>query len=106
MQEKERLASEEAEKRLKAALTAKREPNNASRVASPSIGEASATGEAPQDVKTNGTEPPNGDMNVDVNAENGTATATQPEVCTGSLECDHCYNYAAESLVARIVCTV
>ncbi|KAJ7283481.1 transcription factor/nuclear export subunit protein 2-domain-containing protein [Mycena rebaudengoi] len=39
MQEKERTANEEAEKRLKAALTAKREPlNSASRVASPGVG--------------------------------------------------------------------
>lgn len=85
MQEKERLASEEAEKRLKAALTAKREPNNASRVASPSIGEVSATGEAPQEAKTNGNEPSNGDMNVDGSAENSSATIVQPEVCATSL---------------------
>ncbi|PIL37228.1 hypothetical protein GSI_00921 [Ganoderma sinense ZZ0214-1] len=39
MQEKERVASEEAEKRLKAALTAKREPNaSVSRIASPNPG--------------------------------------------------------------------
>ncbi|KDR65812.1 hypothetical protein GALMADRAFT_148396 [Galerina marginata CBS 339.88] len=39
MQEQERIANEEAEKRLKAALTAKREPGSAaSRVASPAIG--------------------------------------------------------------------
>jgi len=38
MQEQERFANEEAEKRLKAALTAKREPAIASRMASPSVG--------------------------------------------------------------------
>ena len=39
MQEQERIANEEAEKRLKAALTAKREPGaTASRVASPAMG--------------------------------------------------------------------
>jgi THO complex subunit 2 len=39
MQEQERIANEEAEKRLKAALTAKREPGvTASRVASPVVG--------------------------------------------------------------------
>jgi hypothetical protein len=39
MQEQERIANEEAEKRLKAALTAKREPGvTASRVASPAVG--------------------------------------------------------------------
>jgi THO complex subunit 2 len=35
MQEQERIANEEAEKRLKAALTAKREPSSAPRLASP-----------------------------------------------------------------------
>ena len=39
MQEQERITNEEAEKRLKAALTAKREPGaTASRVASPAVG--------------------------------------------------------------------
>lgn len=82
MQEKERIASEEAEKRLKAALTAKREPNNASGVASPSLGETPTAGEASQEARTNGNEPSNGDMNVDVSAENGSATVAQPEVCS------------------------
>lgn len=41
MLEQERIANEEAEKRLKAALTAKREPNTAaSRTASPAVGTA------------------------------------------------------------------
>lgn len=44
MQEQERIANEEAEKRLKAALTAKREPGaTVSRVASPAIGNAAAS---------------------------------------------------------------
>jgi THO complex subunit 2 len=47
MQEQERVANEEAEKRLKAALTAKREPPTASRVASPSIGNSNAANEPP-----------------------------------------------------------
>lgn len=38
MAEQERIAGEEAEKRLKAALTAKREPASASRIASPHLG--------------------------------------------------------------------
>jgi len=38
MAEQERIAGEEAEKRLKAALTAKREPATASRIASPRLG--------------------------------------------------------------------
>lgn len=40
MQEQERIANEEAEKRLRAALTAKKPLNSASRVASPGIGAA------------------------------------------------------------------
>lgn len=51
MQEQERIANEEAEKRLKAALTAKREPGSStSRVASPAIG-ASATSEPSNEAK-------------------------------------------------------
>lgn len=49
MQEQERKASEEAEKRLKAALTAKREPVTF-RVASPSLGTSSVY-ETPTEVK-------------------------------------------------------
>ena len=53
LQEKERIASEEAEKRLKAALTAKREPNvTASRVASPNpAAENASTVETTSDAK-------------------------------------------------------
>jgi THO complex subunit 2 len=47
MQQQERLANEEAEKRLKAALTAKREPPVASRVASPSIGNSTTANDPP-----------------------------------------------------------
>ncbi|EPQ59661.1 hypothetical protein GLOTRDRAFT_136479 [Gloeophyllum trabeum ATCC 11539] len=51
-QEKERLASEEQERRLKAALTAKREPTSAtSRVASPAVGETAASVDSPEDGK-------------------------------------------------------
>ena len=46
MQEQERVANEEAEKRLKAALTAKREPAAASQVASPSMGHSTSTNES------------------------------------------------------------
>ena len=54
LQEKERIASEEAEKRLKAALTAKREPNTtASRVASPApLAEGSGTSESTNEPKS------------------------------------------------------
>lgn len=44
-EEQERNEAEEAEKRLKAALTAKREPSASSRIASPSLG-VSSTPEA------------------------------------------------------------
>lgn len=43
MQEKERIASEEAEKRLKAALTAKREPVTTSRTGSPAVADGAAS---------------------------------------------------------------
>ncbi|KAH9938580.1 transcription factor/nuclear export subunit protein 2-domain-containing protein [Fomitopsis serialis] len=78
MQEKERLASEEAERRLKAALTAKREPIAASRVASPSIGENPVAGDATQDAKAHVTEPSAGDMNVET-SENGGAMIVRTE---------------------------
>lgn len=75
MQEQERVANEEAEKRLKAALTAKREPSTtASRVASPALG---ANGDV---VKAEGTAEENA-MEVDV------STPQVPEVCQGSFLC-------------------
>jgi THO complex subunit 2 len=65
--EKERLASEEAEKRLKAALTAKRDPaTTTSRIGSPAVGDTTALGDSVQsqqvasqgeDVSMSGTEP-------------------------------------------------
>lgn len=52
MQEEERVANEEAEKRLKAALTAKREPGTAtSRLASPKIGSSQLSADASTDQK-------------------------------------------------------
>ncbi|KZT71598.1 hypothetical protein DAEQUDRAFT_763816 [Daedalea quercina L-15889] len=79
MQEKERLASEEAEKRLKAALTAKREPNTASRVASPSIGESSATSDTSQEVRSHAVEPSASESNGVAISENGGAMTARPE---------------------------
>lgn len=57
MQEQERVASEEAEKRLKATLAAKRDPTaSTSRIASPNQGDssnpASATADGKEDAKT------------------------------------------------------
>ncbi|KAI0047273.1 hypothetical protein FA95DRAFT_1664524 [Auriscalpium vulgare] len=52
MQEQERLASEEAEKRLKAALAAKRDPSATTpRLASPNVQESASTSESPGDVR-------------------------------------------------------
>ncbi|OSX60384.1 hypothetical protein POSPLADRAFT_1058548 [Postia placenta MAD-698-R-SB12] len=67
MQEKERIASEEAEKRLKAALTAKREPNaSTSRVASPSIGDSAAPADGVSETKaTNPTDTPMADASLE-----------------------------------------
>ncbi|KAI0750889.1 transcription factor/nuclear export subunit protein 2-domain-containing protein [Daedaleopsis nitida] len=64
MQEKERIAMEEAEKRLKAALTAKREPNvTASRVASPNPGaESAANGDVSGEPKVTVSESQSGDV--------------------------------------------
>ncbi|RDB20480.1 THO complex subunit 2 [Hypsizygus marmoreus] len=59
VQEQERVANEEAEKRLKAALTAKREPSAASRMASPNIGNSTAS-DALVDAK-----PPNEESQAD-----------------------------------------
>jgi THO complex subunit 2 len=65
MQEQERLAGEEAEKRLKAALTAKREPGTtASRVASPAGGNVSTPESS--DPKPPATEESETPMEVDL----------------------------------------
>jgi len=65
MQEQERLAGEEAEKRLKAALTAKREPGTiASRVASPAGGNISTP--ETSDPKPPATEESETPMEVDL----------------------------------------
>ncbi|RDX55708.1 hypothetical protein OH76DRAFT_1461168 [Lentinus brumalis] len=78
MQEKERVASEEAEKRLKAALTAKREPNvSASRVASPNPGaDSTPNGETNGEPKAVVGESQPGDVVMEV-AEEKTATAAE-----------------------------
>ncbi|KAI9063149.1 hypothetical protein FKP32DRAFT_1651303 [Trametes sanguinea] len=75
-QERERVANEEAEKRLKAALTAKREPNaTASRVASPNPGaETPAAGDSTPEVKQ---APANGQQ-ADVPMESVDAPAVSP----------------------------
>jgi THO complex subunit 2 len=70
-QEQERVANEEEEKRLKAALKAKREPSAAtSRVSSPSIGVTSLPKDVPVDHKPSGLE----NSTEDVSMETETAS--------------------------------
>jgi THO complex subunit 2 len=67
LQEQERVANEEEEKRLKAALKAKREPSAAtSRVSSPSIGATGATKDTIIEQKPSG---PETSSTEDVNME-------------------------------------
>lgn len=82
MQEKERVASEEAEKRLKAALTAKREPNiNGSRVASPGAGDTMTSGEPTTDVRAALTETQTTDASMEALPEGqNTGNSPTPEV--------------------------
>jgi len=85
MQEQERIANEEAEKRLKAALTAKREPNvTASRTASPAAGNV-----PPQtgDAKPAASEEAETQMEVDTVAT--VVTPQKEDVCI------HCLNLNA-----------
>jgi THO complex subunit 2 len=73
MQEQERVANEEAEKRLKAALTAKREPNTTpSRVSSPTAGAASTAKDLSVEQKPSGTEVT---LSEDVSMETDSASA-------------------------------
>ncbi|KAI0254213.1 transcription factor/nuclear export subunit protein 2-domain-containing protein [Lactifluus subvellereus] len=73
-EEQERVANEEAEKRLKAALAAKRDPSIAnSRIASPAVGDANSS-EAPAPVESkHGTQ--DAKLSEDVMMENGDAQA-------------------------------
>ena len=75
MQEKERVASEEAEKRLKAALTAKREPSGTSRVSSPAVTETTTPAEQSGDAKPAASE----DVAME-STENSESAPAPPEV--------------------------
>lgn len=73
MQEQERLANEEVEKRLKATLTAKREPGaSASRVASPVVGTPTAS-ETPE------LKPSNDESETTMEVDSTSLTAAQKE---------------------------
>lgn len=83
MQEQERIANEEAEKRLKAALTAKREPTStASRVASPGVGNVTGS-DIPVDSKLLAPETAvvlKEDSSMDIEATSVATTPPVPEV--------------------------
>ena len=84
MQEQEQIASQEAEKRLKAALAAKRDPSTAtSRIASPSIGESGMAVEIPSELKTESK--PSKDVVMDNGTVSTTTSSPKPEVKTISL---------------------
>jgi THO complex subunit 2 len=91
MQERERVANEEAEKRLKAALTAKREPAIASRVASPAVGITNATAELPTNT--------NPDMSMD-------ATSAQENNAPDDATMDTETSTASVSLPSTEVCHI
>lgn len=80
-QEQERNEAEEAEKRLKAALTAKREPSASSRIASPSLGVSSSTPETTdKKASVNEPAPMEGIASTDIDATKG-ESSRPPEVC-------------------------
>jgi THO complex subunit 2 len=92
-EEQERAANEEAEKRLKAALAAKRDPSIAnSRIASPAVGEVSSSEmPAPAESKSNSQEAKSME---DVVMENGDPqgavnVSSAPEVSAGGLNASH-----------------
>ncbi len=84
MQEKERVASEEAEKRLKAALTAKREPNvSVSRIASPNPGTENApNGDAATEPKSVVSESSSADVVMESAEEKGATPSEVRCICT------------------------
>ncbi|KAM6495643.1 Transcription factor/nuclear export subunit protein 2 domain containing protein [Amanita muscaria] len=80
MKEQERAASEEAEKRLKAALLTKREPTIASRVASPSIGASAHSETQPEpNGKQTGEEQSPEEATMDVDHVSQTSVSNSPE---------------------------
>lgn len=80
MQEQERVANEEAEKRLKAALTAKREPSNVtSRVSSPSIGATNISKDAPGEQKISTIEP---NSTEDVTMDTDSSSVRLYQICS------------------------
>jgi THO complex subunit 2 len=77
MQEQERVANEEAERRLKAALTAKREPaSNISRAASTND-TPNSTPEGMVEVKTTATESNGEDVNMEIDFVIPTPSSSQ-----------------------------
>ena len=94
-EEQERAANEEAEKRLKAALAAKRDPSIAnSRIASPAVGEVSSS-ETPAPAAESKSSNQEAKSLEDVVMENGdsqgpvNASSSAPEVSAGHLNASH-----------------
>ena len=89
-EEQERAANEEAEKRLKAALAAKRDPSIAnSRIASPAVGEVNSS-ETPAPAESKSSTQEAKSSSDDVVMENGDSQGTvnvssAPEVSAGQL---------------------
>lgn len=92
-EERERVANEEAEKRLKAALAAKRDPSIVnSRIASPAVGEVS-TSETPGSAESKSSTQ-EAKTSEDVVMENGDPqgsvnVSSAPEVSAGHLNASH-----------------
>ena len=92
-EEQERVANEEAEKRLKAALAAKRDPSIAnSRIASPAVGEVSSSSETPAPAESKPSTQEAKSSSDDVVMENGgdsqgtvNVLSSAPEVSAGQL---------------------
>ena len=92
-EEQERVANEEAEKRLKAALAAKRDPSiTNSRIASPAVGEVSSSSETPAPAESKPSTQEAKSSSDDVVMENGgdsqgtvNVLSSAPEVSAGQL---------------------
>jgi THO complex subunit 2 len=106
-EEQERVASEEAEKRLKATLAAKRDPSiTQSRIASPVVGEGNSSSEAPAttaDSKPNTQEVKSSeDVVMDNGDSQASAVSPVPEVRVERLissPCDLCFSHLLDFFV-------
>jgi hypothetical protein len=108
-QKQEQTAAEEAEKRLKAALTAKREPSTTSRVASPSLGTQPAV-DAPNESKPRleETSPTmvREEYAMEVDQTGAVATPPVSEVCSYHYSTYSMNLYRIVAMAARTFCLV